>query len=178
MFATIAEMLGVRQIFVKLGFGLLTLLALGFAIWCVVVWYDAQLDAAFDSGEKSAYAKVEKRAIQIADKLNASAVKLKEKADEASSIVASSADDLRVHGPGRASCPGVAIPISRGHVSPAAPASVAVAPMPGEERPQLAAVPFPQLVTVFEEHDQCIIEAQAWRDDKVARDALIAQESK
>lgn len=168
----------VSSIWVKLGLGLATLLAIGFAIFGIIRWYDNQLDNAFDRGEASAYAKVEKRVTTIANQLNGAAVKLREKASAKAAVVDAVVERVILRGPGKAACPGTPVGSPGGHQSTAPEAGGAVVGVPGGEGSRLAAVPFPELAIVFRDHDKCLIEAQAWRDDKVARDALIAQENK
>lgn len=168
----------VSSIWVKLGLGLATLLAIGFAIFGIIRWYDNQLDNAFDRGEASAYAKVEKRVTTIANQLNGAAVKLREKASAKAAVVDAVVERVIVRGPGRAACLGTPVGEPGGHQSTAAPGDNAVGGVPDRERAGLIAVPFPEFVKLSGQHDKCLIEAQAWRDDKVARDALIAQENK
>jgi hypothetical protein len=178
MIGTIAGFLGIREVFVKLGIGLMTLLAIGLAIWRIVAWYDNQLDASFKRGEESAYAKVEHRVIDISAKLTASAEQLRSKADAKDRILIADATDLRVRGPGRASCPAVIGSSSSGSepavASPGDPVG-SVHPAGGTD---LAAVPWDDFVTLVEQHDRLLIEAVTWRQDYEARKAIIAKETK
>lgn len=168
----------VSSIWVKLGLGVGALLAIGFAIFGIVRWYDNQIDNAFDRGEASAYAKVEKRVTTIANQLNGAAVKLREKASAKAAVVDHIVERVLVRGPGKAACPGVTVGGSGGYQSTVAPTGDAVAGLHNREGAGFIALPFPVAVSIIAEHDKCLIEAQAWRDDKVARDALIAQENK
>lgn len=179
MFATLitkaAGFLGVKELFVKLGLGVLTLLAIGFAVWRVMVWYDDQLDAAFDRGEKSAYAKVDKRATDLANQLTASANKLKDEANAEHVDTAIAATDLRVRGPGRASCPAPIVATSGGH-QPAAAEEANAGPevSPGD----WARVPWSWLVDVVQEHDDLLTEATSWRKDHQEKSEIITAEQK
>ena len=175
MFTSIANFLGIREIFVKLGFGLFTLLAIGAAIWGAMKWYDAQLDAAFDRGEQSYAAKVDKRVIELANQLTVSANKLKDEANEERLVTAVAAADLRVRGPGRASCPAPVDAGTGGHQpAPAAEADAGSAVSAGN----WARVPWDWLVTVVQEHDDLLTEATAWRKDKQAEEEILAAEQK
>lgn len=175
MFAAAASLLGIKEIFVKLGFGLLTLLAIGFAIWRVIAWYDNQLDAAFNRGEQSAYAKVDKRATELANQLTVAANKLKDQANEERLDTAVAATDLRVRGPGRASCPAPVDAGTGGHEqapTPEADAGLAMSPE------NWARVPWDWLVTVVQEHDDLLTEASAFRKNETAKSEIIAAENK
>jgi dsDNA-binding SOS-regulon protein len=171
MITSIASALGLKEIFVKIGLGVLTLLAIGLIIWRVVVWYDNQLDAAFNRGSEAAYAKVDKRATQLANQLTAAAVKLKDQANEEHLAIAVAATDLRVRGPGRASCPAPVDAGSGGHeqiLAAEADAGLAVSPE------NWARVPWDWLVTVVQEHDDLLTEAGAWRENKQQESKIIA----
>lgn len=172
MLASIANFLGIREIFVKLGLGLFTLLAIGAAIWGAMKWYDAQLDAAFARGEQSAYSKVDKRAIELADQLTAAANKLKDQANEERLDTAVAATDLRVRGPGRASCPAQVDAGAGGHqpdLAAEADAGSAVSPE------NWARVPWDWLVTVVQEHDDLLTEATAWRKNDQAKTEILTE---
>jgi hypothetical protein len=153
-------------------------LAIGFAIFGIVRWYNNQLEDAFDRGEVSAYSKVEKRVIAVTGELNAAAIKLRSAANAKAAVVDAVVERVIVRGPGKASCPSVAIGSPGGHEQAATETGDAVGGMHDREGSGLIAVPFPEFIKTIGNHDKCLIEAQAWRDDKVARDALIAQERK
>lgn len=159
------------SIWVKLGLGLATLLAIGLIIWRIVVWYDNQIDASFQRGADAAYAKVDKRATELAGQLTASALKLKDQANEEHLATAVAATDLRVRGPGRASCPAPVDAGASGHeqaLTAEADAGLAVSPE------EWARVPWNWLVTVVQEHDDLLTEAGAWRKNKDAESEIIA----
>lgn len=162
----------------KLGLGVAALLAIGLAIFGILRWYDNQLDAAFDRGEASAYAKVEKRTIELAGKITVSANKLKEKANAKVAVVDHVVERVLVRGPGKAACPAVIGASSGGHLEATPPAGDAVAGVHNREGAGFIALPFPVAVSIIADHDKCLIEAQAWRDAKVARDAILAEENK
>lgn len=178
MIATIAGFLGIRELFVKLGIGLMTLLAIGLAIWRIMVWYDNQLDAAFAAGEKSAYASVEHRVVEISAELTASAEQLRSKANAETRDVVVAATDLRVRGPGRASCPAVIDASSSGPESAVAGTSNPVGGVHPAGGPDLAAVPWDDFVTLLEQHDKLLVEVVSWRQDYQAKSEIIAKERK
>jgi hypothetical protein len=165
----------VMSIWTKLGLGLAAVLAIGFAIFGIIRWYDHQLDAAFQRGSDAAYAHVDKRATGIANQLTVAANKLKDQANEAHLATAVAATDLRVRGPGRASCPAPVDAGASGHeqaLTAEADAGLAVSPE------HWARVPWDWLVTVIQEHDDVLTEADAWRKNDQAKSEIIAQESK
>jgi hypothetical protein len=164
-----------NSIWAKLGIGLFTLLAIGAAIFGIIRWYNNQLDAAFDRGESSAYAKVDKRAIELANQLTASANKLKDQANEERLDTAVAAADLRVRGPGRASCPAPINTGTGGHeptIAEEADAGLTVSPE------NWARVPWDWLVDVVQEHDDLLTEADAWRKTDQAEREIIASGKK
>jgi nitrogen fixation/metabolism regulation signal transduction histidine kinase len=175
MITSIASALGLKEIFVKIGLGVLTLLAIGLIIWRVVVWYDNQLDAAFNRGSEAAYAKVDKRATQLANQLTAAAVKLKDQANEEHLAIAVAATDLRVRGPGRASCPAPVVASTSEHQSTASDGAFAGPEVPAGN---WARVPWDWLVTVVQEHDDLLNEDTAWRHNYVAQSEIISDERK
>lgn len=164
MVAALAKFLGIDKIFVKLGLGLFTLLALGFAIWRVIVWYDNQLDDAFNKGEASAYAKVIERTAATAAKLNSRAAELRGRANAQTDDVTDAAADLRLSGPGKAACP-AADPIgsSIGYQPPVAQTGNSVGSVHPPGGSNLAAVPWDDLVTVVEQHDKLLVDAVVCR---------------
>jgi hypothetical protein len=178
MIATIAGFLGIRELFVKLGLGLVTLLAIGFAVWRVVAWYDSQLDAAEKRGAAAAYARVEHRVIEMSRQLTTAAEALRSKAGEETRVVVAAADDLRVRGPGKAACPAVPVTSSGGPVAAATETGPAVAPLPDRTGTELVCLPFAGTVDVFEQHDRLLIESRSWRDNHTAQTKIISKEQK
>lgn len=162
----------------KLIGGFLLLLALGFAVWRVLVWYDNQLDAAFDRGVAHEQARIIAKANRITTGINAAVEKIRSKANAKATVVTVTRDRVLVRGPGRAACPAVSGAVPGGHDTTLAPTGDAVAGVHHRQGTGLIALPFPVAVDIIADHDKCLIEAQAWRDAKVARDAVIAQENK
>lgn len=95
------------------------------------------------------------------------AAALREKANAENARIATRANDLRLRGPGAATCtnPPAARTGTSGHnAAPAEPN----APGLGVPTEQWAAVPWGWLVKRGEEHDKCLVEAGAWREQKAA----------
>lgn len=178
MVAAIAKFFGIDQLFVKLGIGLLTLLAIGFAVWRIIAWYDGQIDAAFARGETAAYAKVEKRVFEISEKLTVSANELRDKANAENRITSAAADSIRLQGPGRASCPAVTVAPASGFDDTITEPGDAVARLPYPERVDLIGLPFAGTVDVFEQHDKLLTEVKAWRENYRKQSEIITAEQK
>lgn len=94
------------------------------------------------------------------------AAKLRKSNDEKLAANARAADDLRLRGPGRAACPGVAGGASAagGPVSADRPGDAAMAEVPERIGIDLIALPFAPTVDFGEQHDAFRIEAMSWRE--------------
>lgn len=123
--------------------------------------------AGFIAGEE----KVRKETLvaqqEVAKREAAVAAKLREIVNAENARISQRADDLRLRGAGAAACPRPATTSTAAseHSPAAAEADAAGA---GVLTGDWAAVPWGWLVTRAEEHDKCIIEAQAWRDQRAA----------
>lgn len=176
MVAAIAKFLGIKELFVKIGIGVFTLLALGFAVWGAVSWYQGQIDDAFDRGVKSAHLQVDNRSSQITTKQNNSAAVIKDEANAKVITVVRAATDLRVRGPGRASCPASSDAGTGGSQPAIAETGDPVGSVHPSGGPELSTVRWDDFVTLLEQHDRLLIEAEAWRKDYQVRGQIIAEE--
>lgn len=125
--------------------------------------------------EKANAAKIAKQVVDLKARIDALsssiATKVKEEHDAKVALIAADAAAVRLRGPGRAVCPGdPALSTGPGgHVETIASSTTAGPQVSASVR---AAVPWPWLVQVIEEHDELLAEAEAWRDnDKQQRAA-------
>jgi hypothetical protein len=178
MITSIAGFLGVRELFVKIGIGLLTLLAIGFAVWRMVAWYQGQIDDAYDRGVQYEQSRNTARSNQITGRQNEAAAVIKDEANAKVITIVRDAADLRVRGPGKAACPPVAVASTGG---PEAAVASPGDPVGGVHPPgggSLAAVRWDDLVTIAEQHDRLLIEVVAWRQNYEAQSKIITEEQK
>lgn len=132
--------------------------------------------AAEKRGSDAAYARVETkaRAVELAaTNLTAS---IWRKASEQSRATSDRADAVRLSGPGKAACP-ASVPFTPGRHDAAAPeASAPVVGVPDQERVDLIGLPFAPTVKLVEQHDLCLIEAQAWRNQNAGLRTISTKE--
>lgn len=123
-------------------------------------------DQRFQDGvnaEKAAVASAQARANARATKINTS---LRTTNDEENRTIARSADDVRLRGPGKAVCPGLAAAprAASGHVAAGGAANAPVDQLPDPERPALITLPFADTIAFAEQHDRCRAESLTWRE--------------
>jgi hypothetical protein len=119
----------------------------------------------YNAGKSDAYAAVEHKAHELEIKANALAAQLRERNDADNRAITADASALRVHGPGKAVCPGstAATPATSGHVEASRPADATVVKVPYPEWATLAAVPFNDTTAFAEQCDANRTEVIAWR---------------
>lgn len=109
-----------------------------------------------------------KQALALKTRLDAAGVEIarknRELNDEQNRRIAASADAVRLHGPGKAACPGnPGSPAAAGRPEPGSGAgNVAVDPVPDRAGVVLIAVPFDDSVTWGADHDGARAENIAW----------------
>lgn len=148
-------------------------LAIALAGLLGALWHGKQvrqtIDAAEKRGEERAYKRVEAkaraieaRAKDIGERI---AAEMRSRHNEELRRNADLADSIRLRGPGKAACPGSpGLPAGAGRPEPAGGRSDApVDRVPGEERVELIAVPFGELVGRAERCDALRIEVLSWR---------------
>lgn len=160
----------------------LILLAIVAAIGAAAWWHDGAADRAIAAAEKRGAAAENSRLTGRIERLQAGIEKLgrkatdniREKANAKLARVAVDADDLRLRGAGKASCPGPAATpaASGGRQSTARQADAAVDPLPDRQRVELIGMPFAGAVAFAEQHDRCLIEAGAWREQRAALERI------
>jgi hypothetical protein len=122
---------------------------------------------AYAQGKADEAKHVEQQALKIKAKVDALTGKIaaqeRMKNDEQNRRIAAAADDLRLRGPGKATCAGSAsLPSAAGgHVAPSGDGNAAGPQVPSDDR---AAVPWGWLVNRAEEHDVDRAEVLSWRE--------------
>lgn len=91
------------------------------------------------------------------------AAALREKANAENARITTRANDLRLRGPGAATCPNFTAPSTSAGGRNAAPPEAGTAPL-GVLAEDRAAVPWGWLVGQIEDKDKCLVEAGAWRE--------------
>lgn len=151
----------------------LAALLLALLVWR---WIDGKIDAAYkrgwEAGETKAYKRIEAKANRITAQATAISTNIRKVTDAKTVRSDAHARDLLVRGPGKAaySCPAVAAP--GGHLPPGGRADAQVDRLPGAERPQLAVVPFADLVERARVCDANRLEVEAWREDHAKRSQI------
>jgi hypothetical protein len=168
----------VMSIWAKLGIGLVTIAAIAFAVWRVVVWYDTQIDLAEQRGSDAAYAAVELKTITTNSQLDGAAVAIRDDNNAKNAAVDTVVRTVLVRGPGKAAaaCPSVAIAEAGGHVDVAPRAQDALAPVRDGEGTEFVTLPFAAVVGIIGDHDKLLNNEIARRkNDQVTADILTAQ---
>lgn len=145
-------------------------LAIALAIAFVRNWYGNQIEAAEKRGSDAAYASIADQARTIkerADRITEGVSKiLRGINDEENRRIGAGYDALRLHGPGKAACPGHSqLPVSTGQpIAPAGTGNAAVDRVPYPEWSSLIAMPFDDLLKRAEQCDLNRAEAAIWRE--------------
>jgi hypothetical protein len=128
------------------------------------------LKAAHDAGyaegvsdTRSAYAAAQKAANGAAERINS---KVRRKSDEEARHINRAADDVQLHGPGRAVCPGLAAPprATGGHSAVGRPADAAVDQVSDGGGTGVIALPFADTLAFARQCDLNRNEALKWRE--------------
>lgn len=137
----------------------------------LLLWWDAsRIKAAEKRGSDAAYAAIEKQARAIEQRANritaGTSTLLRNLNDEENSRISAGFDALRLSGPGKAVCTGVAgVPAATGQHEPTSGRpDGAVDRVPYPEWSQLIAMPFPDLLKRAEQCDLNRAEVLTWRD--------------
>lgn len=152
-----------RQVWIGLG---AALLLLGLVIWHQRHAHNA-LEAAYNRGTADEGARIAKKAIDLKARIDALSGKisiaLKGRNNEENRIIAGRADDLRLRGPGKAACPGVAgVPSGAGgSVTASGRPDAPATGLPDQDR---IALPFDWTVSQAETCDLNRAEALTWRE--------------
>lgn len=133
--------------------------------------------AGYDEGHRVALADVRRAQAQADAKAATINSNLRKINDETNRVIARAADDLRLHGPGKATCPGFPAPSSpaSGHVAADRGADAPVATVPNPGGAVLIAVPFNDLILFAEQHDRLRSEALTWRESDRQQSQITAQ---
>lgn len=181
MFPTIAAWFAKKLIFQRIGAGLKRVpgkvwVALAIIAALVAAFFVHQhiagerLQARYNAGYAQGRLDATKAQIAAQAKADAAAkainTTIRKKTDEEDRHIARDADDLRVRGPGKAACPGVAAPRrpASGHVAVGGAPDAAVGQVPGGGGVDLIAVPFADLIDFAEHADRNRAEVNAWRE--------------
>lgn len=153
-------------------------LAAAILIGLGIRWHNGQVKAADRAGYARAERDIAAKALALKAKIDATTAritaKLKERNDEETRRIAADADDVRLRGPGKASCPRVAgIPRpASGHNPPARSAGTALDTLSDAGGSDLIAMPFSGAVALAEQHDRCRADVLSYREwEKLVRDA-------
>lgn len=171
-----AKLLGVRKKLasvpwqVWVGLAIIAALVIGVIVHGnkVEAFGKEQYDAGYADGTADRDAEIKALQDAKAEAERKLAEVLRRKVNEENARIDARGDALRLSGPGKAaSCPNppAASPGAGGHNEATAEADDARAGVPSE---QWASVPWGWLVKKAEDHDKCLIEAGAWREQKAA----------
>lgn len=146
-------------------------LAIVFVMLAVAIWHGRKVKAFGEERFKAGYAEAVQDGKQAAAKLETEAARatttIRRNTDEEVGRIARRSDDLRLRGPGRAVCPAPAAAAS-GPKPPGGAADAGVDRLPGAERPELAAVPYQELVqrsaTADANRAEVLAYRQAWQE--------------
>jgi hypothetical protein len=126
----------------------------------------ARYDAGFADGHARAQAEqkvAQATAAARSERINS---QVRKQSDEKDRHIVADADDLRLRGPGKAVCSGVAAAPggAGGRVAASRPADASVDQVPDPERPPLIALPFAGTIAFAEQCDRNRNEALSWRE--------------
>ena len=127
-------------------------------------------DAGYSEGKAAEGARIAAKALTIKRGVDALTGKItatiRSMNNAANNSTGRDADTVRLHGPGKAACAGLAsVPAGAGrYIPPVGQASPAVDQVPSAERIDLIGLPFAGAVTLAENHDLCRNDLIAYRE--------------
>lgn len=137
------------------------------------IWHGNKVEVAFKGGETAAntkwaakFKRMNDQAKQLEQRAENIAQEIRSRNDEETRRIGSHADDLRLRGPGKATCPDPrSSAITSGqYQSTGGKTDAPVAGMPDQERIDLIGLPFPGAITGAETCDLNRGEVISWRD--------------
>lgn len=165
-----AFFLAVRAFLGKLPREVWYALALALAVWLAFRWYDGQIDAAEKRGAQAENARLTAKALELKRNTDALTRKiadtLRSRNDDQARRIAAAADDLRLRGPGKATCASQPVipAVAGGQQSPARPGGTAVDRMPDAPRLDIIGLPFADTIALAEQHDRCRADLLTYRE--------------
>lgn len=166
-----AKMLPIRSFFTSIPRPVWIVLGIALIVLMGALWHGKQVKAyyakAYAAGKVDEAARIEVKVKKLTAEAIAVTEKLRSRNSEENRRISGDADRLRMSGPGKAACISPAAPGASGRVAPATEGSPAVDPVPGGEGQQLIGLPFAGTVALAENHDLCVAEAKAWREQNL-----------